>query len=134
MKVYNINRLMATRELVKSVDGVWISIGEPDCPDSKPLPSDLHLDFWDITEPLELKDETLEPITRDQAAELVTFLEKHRNKNVIVNCKAGISRSGAVARFCEDYLGYEWDSGCKLTSQPNITVYNLMKAVYISTC
>jgi len=34
--------------------------------------------------------------TRSQAARIARFVRKHRDKNILVHCAAGISRSGAV--------------------------------------
>lgn len=53
--------------------------------------------------------ETFNPPSKKQAKQLVNFLVKNKGKNVIVNCAAGVSRSGAVAKFCEQSLGYKWD-------------------------
>jgi predicted protein tyrosine phosphatase len=42
--------------------------------------------------------------TRKQAKELFDFINKHKDKEVcIVHCTAGISRSGAVGQFINDY-------------------------------
>lgn len=35
--------------------------------------------------------------TRQQAAQVARFARKHRGKNILVHCAAGISRSGAIA-------------------------------------
>jgi len=57
---------------------------------------------------------------------IVRFLLKHTDKSVIVNCAAGVSRSGAIAQFCNDFLGYEWEPFCKKNADPNHVLYDLM--------
>lgn len=38
--------------------------------------------------------------------ELFSFINKNPNKNVLVHCFAGVSRSGAVAKFVNEYYDY----------------------------
>lgn len=132
--VYNISRANARdiNEYDDNVDGhVWISITEPDSPhienpelDSIP---NLKLKFWDIEAPCAIIGESgtlyAEPITPEQADELYKFIMEHKDKNIIVNCRMGISRSGAVARFCVDFLGHEWDKQSKANAVPNAYLY-----------
>ena len=72
------------------------------------------------------------PPTEWDAKAIVDFLLKHADKNVIVNCAAGISRSGAVAQFCEECLGYEWDEQDKRRAMPNYLLFKMMRDYYIS--
>lgn len=47
--------------------------------------------------------------TREQAEELLDFIENNKTKsNCVVHCSAGISRSGAVATFIVDYFNLDW--------------------------
>lgn len=118
----------------------WISIGEPEetfqhitnsqldkCPN-------LKISFWDVTTPIEDflgKDKyTYHPPSLEQARTILNFLLENFEKHVIVNCAAGISRSGAIARFCSDYLGHFWLSMPKLNSIPNIALYNNLVKLY----
>lgn len=139
--VRNIPRALTEDMRFLKDDDVWISIGEPGC-DESIRASDFHMDFWDIINPVpaiggtkyDLKEgEELLPMTEKQAEELYTFLCLNRDKNIVVNCAAGISRSGAVCRFCEDYLGHEWEPMSKLHAQPNIHVYNLLRREHLKT-
>lgn len=116
----------------------WLSIGEPFCAESfvynKYLEGSPHLRiaFWDTCEPVEgLWGEIFEPPTKEQAAEIVDFLEKNRGRNILVNCAAGISRSGAVCAFLEKHFGYEWmEAGKRRTYKkhgPNLKLLELME-------
>ena len=60
-----------------------------------------------------------------QADQLADFLTKHRGKNVVVHCAAGISRSGAVAEVVmEAFPEYEDRGGHRF---PNGLVKRLLK-------
>lgn len=117
---------------------VWISISEPDCLDSivsneilDKLPV-LRLSFWDLTSPIVFHGETLFPPSEAYAKSIVDFLVTNKGKNVIVNCAAGVSRSGAVAQFCADYMDHEWMEEGKKNAVPNHVLYNLMRDYYNS--
>lgn len=63
--------------------------------------------------------------TPTQAAQLARFARKHRGKNVLVHCAAGLSRSGAVAEaLLEAFPEYE-DKGWP--RHPNGHVKALLK-------
>ena len=49
---------------------------------------------------------------------------------VIVNCAAGVSRSSAICKFLEDYMGYKWSDFGKEYALPNMLVYDLLKQAY----
>lgn len=148
--VYNIPRYVARdgkiphRDSFISLDNkelleqaVWISISEPNEPDTvvsgpfDQLPN-IKLAFWDLIRSVEHKGQVLRPPPESDARKIVNFLLKHKNdKNiVIVNCAAGVSRSGAIAQFCSDYLDYKWDAFCKSNSAPNSVLYRLMVNYY----
>lgn len=45
----------------------------------------------------------------DEAKQIVDFINKHHSKTMIVHCFAGVSRSGAVAKFINDFFDRgEW--------------------------
>ena len=63
--------------------------------------------------------------TRSQAARTARFLRKHRDKNILVHCAAGISRSGAVVdAILQAFPEYE-DKGWP--RHPNGHVRSLVK-------
>ena len=135
MTCQNITRHRAENwhENVDPENFAWISIGEPDIPDSiinnrilDKLPH-LKLSFWDCTEEIvDIMGDTYLPPNQQDAAKILDFLVKNRGKNFIVNCKAGKSRSGAICKFLEECLDYEWING-KDRARPNVLLYKLLK-------
>ncbi len=66
-----------------------------------------------------------ELFTRQHAAQVSRFARKHRGKNIMVHCAAGISRSGAVVEaLLQAFPEYE-DKGWP--RHPNGHVKSLMK-------
>lgn len=141
--VSNIPRKIAENatETQVSPESVWISITEPDLEHSTnpvldKLPT-LKLKFWDITNPvcllsLDGKSEGYGyPPSEHDAKAIVDFLLQNSNKHVIVNCKAGKSRSGAVAQFCHDMLGMRWPDEWQRRATPNSVLYRLMVDYYL---
>jgi len=132
-------RLGSVHEIYEQIGDkcAWISIGEPEPQfvrttnlilDSKP---NLKLEFWDLDKPIEMGDETLNPPSDEDAKQIVDFIVANKGKNIVVNCAAGVSRSGAVCRFCEDILGYEWLSFGKKLAIPNAALYSKMLRYYL---
>jgi predicted protein tyrosine phosphatase len=132
--VRNISRAKTENMRFLKDDDFWISIGEPGSKESV-RESDFHIDFWNIEHwDLEHQDHeypsNFSSITEDQAKELVAILLKNKDKNIVVNCMTGISRSSAVCRFCEECLGYKWETEHKSGSMPNTHVFNSLKSAY----
>lgn len=126
------------QELIPSFfeDYIWISISEPDKPDSivnskvlDQLPK-LKLAFWDVCETMEFNRDIIHPPSENDARQIVLFLLANPDKNIIVNCAAGVSRSGAVAQFCQDFLGCEWVGDGKWRASPNHKLYSMMRDYY----
>jgi hypothetical protein len=90
----------------------------------------LKLSIWDLTEVVKWKEEILMPPSEGDARKLVNFLVKYQDKSVICNCAAGVSRSGAVAQFCHDFLGHKWSEFYRGVALPNSTLYRLMVEYY----
>ncbi len=72
-------------------------------------------------------------ISEQQSICIIDFLEqaKKHNKNVVVHCVMGVSRSGAIAQFAIDFLGF-YDAGFKSESgygreHKNADVYNELR-------
>jgi protein-tyrosine phosphatase len=112
---------------------VWVSISEPNKENTittnKYLDkcANLKLAFWDLHEPI---GDVLLPPSKEDAATIVDFLMEHYDKSVFVNCAAGVSRSGAIAQFCADFLGHEWGSFYRNVAIPNKVLYRLMVEYY----
>ena len=132
--VFNIPRIAAENFKGVHSNMIWISISEKGVEPTKHEALDkipnLKLEFWDLTETLEYKGEMIGPPTDEQAAQIVDFILANPGKHVVVNCAAGVSRSGAVAQFCGDILKYEWPSYYKSMAVPNFVLYRKMVNYY----
>lgn len=136
MTVINLNRSEAKEWSGKAENSIWITIGEPrknfthiHNPILDKFPT-LRLEFYDITKITIDKDtgEKVYPPGKNEAKLIVDFILAHPGKNVIVNCAAGKSRSGAIAQFCNK-LGFEWGKG-RDRAIPNPLLYSLMWDYY----
>ena len=89
----------------------------------------ISLNFDDITEE-EQKSPTnkgqTKVISDEDIEKIVEFVKKHKDKTFIVHCAAGISRSGAVGLFINDYFGYDYKEFKKDNPYiiPNRYIYN----------
>jgi predicted protein tyrosine phosphatase len=131
--VFNMSRREA-REWNAPLDPsktVWISIKEPRRKKSsvqneilESLPN-LKLQFWDIEIPTTdfNSKKLVYPVDDLTVRKLVYFLKEHEGKNILVNCAAGISRSGAIAKFCENFLSYKLEEQGKDRLNHNKYVY-----------
>ncbi len=93
----------------------------------------LQVRMWDIEED-EFCDGVLksEKPHESKLQEIVDFINKHKDKSLfIVHCSAGISRSGAVARFIYEKFREEIDKERFLRDNknimPNIYILNKLK-------
>jgi predicted protein tyrosine phosphatase len=138
-KVINLPRIAVQKwSIAPDNNTIWISISEPEDlksvvshPVLDQLPK-LSLSFWDLTQVIIFHGQTLYPPSPAIARAIVDFLLLHRGKHVLVNCAAGVSRSGAVAQFCADFLNYEWMEEGKKNACPNHVLYNLMRDYFLS--
>ena len=76
-------------------------------------------------------------ITDTQAEQIVDFIERHKGKNFYISCRAGKSRSQAVARYILDMYGEEYGynerKSCRKSNPcltPNINVLTKLKRAY----
>lgn len=112
-------------------DALWISIGEEGSESPK---NDLitgprvDMNFWDVEAPFYdlLQNKTVDPISYIQALELCSHLMNAKMcfRNVIVNCRAGKSRSAAICKFAQDHLDFTWIPTETEDLKPNTFVYN----------
>jgi hypothetical protein len=114
-----------------------ISITEPGGPEANLLGSwsdVFRTAFWDVTNSrwgmaiAGQPDEMIDTMMEGQAKTMAEFIRKHWDENIIVHCKAGISRSAAVVRVLTE-LGWQLHPTCKYHDQSgyNSTVYGLLK-------
>lgn len=137
--VYNIPRRTARQNTIVLKNTIWISIEEPDEPDSvvknpamEALPH-LKIAFWDVTAPMQFPGYYALPPSFEDAKKIVDFLKQYPEHDVVVNCAMGISRSGAIAQFCQDILEYNWAAGYKAVATPNTLLYRLMVNYHYET-
>ena len=105
-------------DIIPSDDTVLISIREPGSGDN--LCNTAHfsgkklelqpgwnnicvLEFDDIDEPVE----HMTHFDMNHAIKIIDFVSEMKDKNIIVHCHAGVSRSGAVAKFISDAFKHE---------------------------
>lgn len=67
------------------------------------------------------------PLNESDAMGIVEFAVTANNRPIIVHCFAGISRSGAIAKFLNEYLGID-DWFINSYSNYNKAVYNSLAA------
>lgn len=62
--------------------------------------TEIHEQFWDVEEPFQ----QYVPITPQQAERIREFILKNKDKNFVINCEAGMSRSAGIALAIEYLL------------------------------
>lgn len=85
----------------------------------------------DLKNPGELVQ--VKAMTEAQAQELYSFIKSNKEKEcIIIHCTAGVSRSGAVATFINDFVSGDWNTFKQQNSsiQPNTHVYKLLEKVW----
>ena len=67
----------------------------------------------------------------EDAKKIVSFVKKNCGKNFIVHCAAGISRSGAVGTFINDFCQYNYENFRNNNRGiiPNQFIYSTLKKV-----
>ncbi len=133
-KVLNIPRVVAANwKLPHNNKLAWISINDPneaetsnsildECPNLKLL-------FEDLPD-VQVEKLGHVPPTLDHAIHINNFIKANSDKNFIVNCAAGVSRSGAICKFMEDFYDYTWVEFGKENSDPNRYLYNFLKKAF----
>lgn len=97
-------------------------------------PTVFNTEFDDIERDTLYKGHVFKTISQDQADEMVDFIENNLDKDIIVHCKAGRSRSQGVARFILDmYPDYYQE--CFINQEnpcdsPNMEVVRKLKRSY----
>ena len=122
-----------------SKDVFYLSINNPDDEDKTPIREDSDtfksMWFYDLDEDIynEVKDFTYKTISDEQLDELYDFIMKNKdNKNFVVHCTAGISRSGAVGEFVNDLFGIPYAEFRK--QNPNIIPNTYIKKKLNEKC
>ena len=85
-------------------------------------PNVLNLEFDDVSEKeFEYNGIIFKGFTQEQARKSYEFILNNSNKDFIICCRAGLSRSQAFGNFIHDYFG-GYDSESRLDT-PNYYVY-----------
>jgi predicted protein tyrosine phosphatase len=101
----------------------FISINDTEGSYSKPWFNENHsnvlnLHFDDVESALEVSPTNkiqCRPFTEEQGKAIIDFIESNKDKRqFIVHCAAGISRSGAVGLFINDYFAGNYDEFMKI--------------------
>ena len=134
LTAHNINAFAAYDMLKLPENTVMISINNVD----EEL-FELHLDrkdpriltvvFADITKPLDLRNcrgngKIIQPVDDKTILKMIEFIRTHKDKNFIIHCAAGISRSGATALFINKVYGHQLKERFWNLSHPNPYVLN----------
>ena len=118
LKVRYISREVA-EALLGDPNVALVSINEPGCEPARLLDgfaAVLRVAFWDVDQPIAGQYNgqpfSYTPITHGQAREIVDFIDVWHGlpagpEMLVVHCRAGISRSAAVARYAAQRYGLE---------------------------
>lgn len=114
-------------------NSVLISINSEEPDELFPLQLDrndpriLTLRFSDLTKEHIYPDKILHPINKEQTLQLLQFIDKYKDKNFIIHCAAGISRSSAICLFIHETYGHELKPNFWKTSHPNNFVLGMLR-------
>jgi len=108
MKI-NVYNKKQVEELQPEPESVLISIS---CP-GKPVNLKegwkriLRLEFDDIVSIEEALIDKLQPFTNEQRDQVIDFINENKNRNFVIHCDAGISRSVAIGIFIQNKFNGE---------------------------
>lgn len=69
-------------------------------------------------------------IDHDQTHQIINFCKLNKDKNIIIHCHAGVSRSSAVAMFCHIAFGHTLKPNFWQTSSPNCYILGYLIREY----
>jgi predicted protein tyrosine phosphatase len=90
----------------------------------------LRVTFSDVTSEVLRGELWFNTIRVEQAHEILAFIEKHKEKNIVVNCRAGVSRSAAICLFIHLFYGHELKEHFYQVSNPNPYVLGMLTREY----
>jgi predicted protein tyrosine phosphatase len=82
-----------------------ISINEPEAMDGEAKLDEgwfkvLRVKFWDVTQDIDHDSMgKILAMTEGQAKEIADFIKENRDRSILIHCRAGISRSAAIAEI-----------------------------------
>jgi predicted protein tyrosine phosphatase len=85
-------------------------------------PNVLTVCFSDITSNMEVKGQLFKPLVDDDIVKILKFTNLHKDKNFLVHCAAGISRSSAICLYLNQMYGHTLRPDFWKVSHPNYYV------------
>lgn len=79
----------------------------------------LRLRFSDVRAVTTHKGKIYNPMSKSDANKILEFIEKNRDKDIIVNCAWGVARSGAIALAAHILYNYQLKPNFWMLSEPN---------------
>ncbi len=131
MQAININWLQANSIQELPEDWVLISIND-EYRDLYPLQlkrdSDniLTMVFTDSISDFERDGKTYHTLNQEMATRVVDFVRKYKDKNFVIHCQAGVSRSSAVALYIHLKYGHTLKDKFWEYSNPNTQVLGML--------
>lgn len=125
-----------TSDIIAKKDyACFISILDEDNEEKKhdcSLPNFLQVKMWDVEKDLEdMNGRQYEKPSDEELQKIVDFIDSHKDKfYFVVHCSAGISRSGAVARYILERFedsNKEWFNQQNKFIQPNLYILKRLK-------
>ena len=108
-----------------------VILGEPEPHFLLPSDTVLNLTFDDIGKrKLVYEGSTFYGMSPKQAKEVVSFIEKNKDRDFYISCRAGKSRSQGIARYILDTYGHEIEYATREDNPcvtPNMYVTQLLK-------
>lgn len=97
-------------------------------------PNVLNIEFDDIDANMMYKGYWFLTLSKLQAKELFNFIENNIEKNFVIHCRAGMSRSGAIGTFIYNMYKEQFELNVVNSrngkTTPNINVLTLLKEEY----
>lgn len=90
-------------------------------------PNILTVRFADVTKEHNYRGYIIRPISKETTLQILDFIEKNKDKNFIIHCAAGISRSAAVAQFISEAYGHGLKPNFWNVSHPNNYVLYMLR-------
>lgn len=86
----------------------------------------LSLRFTDIICDVEQFGKVYHTLNQEMAKTITNFIEKHKDCNFIIHCRAGVSRSSAVAMYIHLKYGHSLKENFWIISNPNTQVLGML--------
>lgn len=130
----NISAKNAKEVIFLPKDTAWICIHDEYEPPHQLKVSDrqniLELTFADVRGVTTHNGQVYHPMTISDTYKILDFVETNKDKTLLVNCNAGVSRSGAICFFIHKTYGHQLKDNFWHTSDPNPFVLGTLMLEY----